>query len=162
MFGLAEHGVTGLDVPLNIMSGAAKAVAAPGYCPSFMGPNRPAVGSSRLVSLESFMQMRHRLATQPVSVGKGNFDKFNFMHLVIRAYPKMMVSGNTPPPFIHSSSLLPGKTSEALANCKGLVEMYRTMTPDNRQFVMKTIAQEHERILQQVLAHIKIPCPRPN
>lgn len=66
----------------------------------------------------------------------------------------MMVAGNTPPPFIHSSSLLPGRTPEALANCKGLVEMYRTMTPDNRQFVMKTIAQEHERVLK-VLAYIK-------
>lgn len=161
MFGLPEHGATDLEAPLNIMPGVTKAVGPGlGYCPSFIGPNRPTSQSSRLVSLESFVQMRHRLATQPISMtGKSTFDKFHFMHLVIRAYPKMMVAGNAPPPFIHSSSLLPGRTSEALANCKGLVEMYRTMTPDNRQFVMKTITQEHERVLKQVLAHIKSNIP---
>lgn len=156
MFGLPEHGTTDLEVPLHMLPGTTKTVGhGPGY-PGFTGPNRPTSQSSRLISLESFVQMRHRLATQPISMtGKSDFDKFHFMHLVIRAYPKMMVAGNTPPPFIHSSSLLPGRTSEALANCKGLVEMYRTMTPDNRQFVMKTITQEHERVLKQVLAHIK-------
>lgn len=146
-----------LEAPVAMLPAVAKAVNSMGYCPP-SGQSRLTNQSSRLVSLESFVQMRHRLATQPISItGKAQFDKFHFMHLVIRAYPRMMVAGNTPPPFIHSSSLLPGRTSEALANCKGLVEMYRTMTPDNRQFVMKTIAQEHERVLQQVLAHIKNP-----
>lgn len=153
IFGLPAE----LEAPVAMLPAVAKAVNSMGYCPP-SGQSRSTNQSSRLVSLESFVQMRHRLATQPISIaGKAQFDKFHFMHLVIRAYPRMMVAGNTPPPFIHSSSLLPGRTSEALANCKGLVEMYRTMTPDNRQFVMKTIAQEHERVLQQVLAHIKNP-----
>lgn len=111
---------------------------------------------SRLISVESFTHMRHRLNTEPeAGTVKYRFDKFGFMNHLVRAYPKMLV-GSTLPPFIHWSSLAPGKISEALANCKGLVEMYKSMTPENKQFVMKTIAQEHERILQQVLVYIKL------
>lgn len=155
IFGSPEHEATELELPQAMLPEATRAVNAIGYPPGSIQSRQTNHQSSRLVSLESFLQMRHRLAAQAVSVkGKCDFDKFHFIHLVIRAYPKMMVTGNTPPPFIHSSSLLPGRTPEALAICKGLVEMYRTMTPDNRQFVMKTIAQEHERVLK-VLAHTK-------
>lgn len=110
---------------------------------------------SRLVSVESFTIMRYRLIHEPVTAKpSSHFDKFNFMNRVIRAYPKMIASGSILPPFVHPYSLAQGKISEALANCKGLVEMYKTMTPDNRHFVMKTIVQEHDRILQQVPTQI--------
>lgn len=163
MFGLPEPGATGLEVSPSMPSEGSKTIHAASFSQNSMmggGQSRVVSQPSRLVSLESFMQMRHRLATEPMlATEKSHFDKFHFMHLVIRAYPKMMVTGNSLPPFIHWSSLVPGRTSEALANCKGLVEMYRTMTVENRQFVMKTIAQEHERVVQQVLAHIKYGVP---
>lgn len=108
---------------------------------------------TRLVSVESFTHIRHRFSTESAEMRKSYFNKFNFMNRVLKAYPKMMVAGNMLPPFVHPSSMLPGKITEALANCKGLVQMYKTMGAENRQFVMKTIAQEHDRILQQVRKH---------
>ena len=101
----------------------------------------------RQVTVESFKQMRKiRVDAAPVP---GPKNKFVFIDRVCRAYPKMMTGRNGPPPFIHSSHLIPGRMTSALANCRGLVDMYKAMTPDNKSFVMKSIANEHGRILTE-------------
>lgn len=160
--GAADHHGAGLETSQTMQtSGSLKSLNISALCSNddnsiVSGEQlRPTSQPLRLVSLESFINMRHRLTTQPVSETNA-FHNFSFINRVLRAYPKMMVSGNGLPPFIHSSSLIPGRISEALANCKGIVEMYKTMTPENRHFIMKTIAQEHERILQQVPIYINL------
>ena len=99
------------------------------------------------VSVESFKQMRkNRVDTVPAP---GPKNKFVFVDRVCRGYPKMITGRNGPPPFIHPLHLVPGRMTSALANCRGLVDMYKAMTPDNRSFVMKSIASEHGRILAE-------------
>ncbi|RPB04843.1 hypothetical protein L873DRAFT_1758446 [Choiromyces venosus 120613-1] len=107
----------------------------------------------RQVSIESFKQMRKRLVETVPAPGPKN--KFIFIDRVCRGYPKMMTGRNGPPPFIHSSHLIPGRMTSALANCRGLVDMYKAMTPDNRSFVMKSIASEHARILAEA-EHVRV------
>ncbi|KAG0642016.1 hypothetical protein HOY80DRAFT_1038018 [Tuber brumale] len=107
----------------------------------------------RQVSIESFKQMRKILVENAPAPGPKN--KFIFIDRVCRGYPKMMTGRNGPPPFIHSSHLTPGKMTSALANCRGLVDMYKTMTPDNKSFVMKSIATEHGRILAEA-EHVRV------
>ncbi|CUS12225.1 unnamed protein product [Tuber aestivum] len=101
----------------------------------------------RQVSIESFKQMRKILVENVPAPGPKK--KFIFIDRVCRGYPKMMTGRNGPPPFIHLSHLVPGRMTAALANCRGLVDMYKAMTPDNKSFVMKSIANEHGRILAE-------------
>ncbi|PWW77067.1 hypothetical protein C7212DRAFT_278367 [Tuber magnatum] len=108
----------------------------------------------RQVSIESFKQMRKILVdTVPAPAPKKK--KFIFIDRVCKGYPKMMTGRNGPPPFIHSSHMIPGRMTTALANCKGLVDMYKAMTPDNKLFVMKSIANEHGRILAEA-EHVRV------
>lgn len=138
-----RHGACSIGTPISPMTP---------YTPHYI-PDEFRMSGPRQVSVPpSSKQVRKRLVCDVTPPPLPEFSKeaFVFMDRVVRGYPKMMTGRNAPPPFVHISHLVQGKISSALANCRGLVDMYKTMTPDNKTFVMRTIAQEHSRILSEV------------
>ncbi|KAI0543957.1 hypothetical protein F4679DRAFT_65454 [Xylaria curta] len=81
----------------------------------------------------------------------------------IENYPKMLIQGSRLPPFIYPQCVLNNILyhqcvadngshqclSEPLANCATLVRMYYSRSPNNTQFVWKTIYNEQKRLYKE-------------
>lgn len=81
----------------------------------------------------------------------------------IESYPKMMISGHSLPPFIHSRCTWDDSSSydclskpahqclpRTLSICQSLIQMFYNRTPTNGDFVSKTIYTEYERLANEV------------
>ncbi|KAI0184395.1 hypothetical protein EV127DRAFT_239310 [Xylaria flabelliformis] len=81
----------------------------------------------------------------------------------IENYPKMLIQGSRLPPFIYPQCVLNNMLyhqcvadngshqclSEPLANCATLTRMYYSRSPNNTQFVWKTIYNEQKRLYKE-------------
>ncbi|KAH7066852.1 hypothetical protein BKA63DRAFT_571251 [Paraphoma chrysanthemicola] len=70
---------------------------------------------------------------------------------ILTSYPGMLRDPNSPPPFIHHSSMksLPGcetRATESLSTCTSLMQLLGSGTPGSRRLVWKNIRLECERL----------------
>lgn len=82
---------------------------------------------------------------------------YNFILQNIKIYPYMLLNQLDLPPFIHISSiasesnnLVACPSSDHLAICKNITQMYQTRTPQTKAFVWRSIEAERQRFADEV------------
>lgn len=73
-----------------------------------------------------------------------------FVMCTLQSYPQMLLPGQEPPPFLHTSQEdLPGP----LATCSGIVALWSVQNKNNSAFIWRSIQGEQVRLSEQVCSY---------